>query len=344
MNPLTFGKAKEELGKRLKMCPDDPRVITYANKAVERCMEPAYNDTGKWDGTVVQYEVCLSSGCITWPRQVQTIEAAALCNSPLQIKNEWYQFARYGPGLISDADGCWAGNLLIDAGTAPGFDDIRGTSSKLKLYADISEDAGQYVLVPGYDNNGQRIQTLFGGEWIDGEMIPIPTNPAAPTLSSSFYSSYVKTPIKPVTNGPLRLYEYDTVSAQNVRALAYWEPTEEFPNYRRSRIPGLSKVQCCGQTDTCSLKKVTVQAMLRFIPVARDNDFMLIQSLPALEKMVMAIRKEEDDLIQEAMAYEGAAIRILNNQLSRYQGDGAQVTLQVEGGAMWGSGPVEAFL
>lgn len=344
MNPLTFGKAKADLATLIRCCADDPKVLKFANKATERCLEPAYSQTGKWEGTVIRYEVCLSDDCITWPRQIQTIEAVALCGGPLPIRNEWYEFNAYGPGLIPNDSNCFCGGMLVDRGTAPGFDDIRGKASKIRVYADIAEDAGKTILIPGYDDNGQVIMTQFGGEWIEGERIAIPTNPAVPSISTKFYSSYVKGVIKPPTNGPIRLYEYDTVTVANVRALAYYEPSEEFPNYRRSRIPGLANTQCCGSTDGCSLKKVTVQAMLRFIPVARDDDFMLIQSLPALEKMVQCLLKEERDLIAEAMVYEKAAINILQNQLQRYQGDGAQLTVQVEGGAMFGSGSPLAFL
>jgi hypothetical protein len=45
---------------------------------------------------------------------------------------------------------------------------------------------------------------------------------------------------------------------------------------------------------------------------------------------VMAIRKEESNLIEEAMVYEARAVALLQEELSSFQGDGMVPTVRVQ--------------
>jgi len=62
--------------------------------------------------------------------------------------------------------------------------------------------------------------------------------------------------------------------------------------------------------------------------------------VPALKLMVQAIRKEENNLIQEAVAYEQRAIEVLGDLLSHHIGDGVLPVPKVQsvafgGGEVW---------
>ena len=136
------------------------------------------------------------------------------------------------------------------------------------------------------------------------------------------------------------------------KALAYYEPDETHPEYRRYLIPGLSDVDACcpheddegNECEPCGdddAKEVLVMAKHRFIPVAADNDWLSIGNLNAVKLMVMAIDKEEKNLWQEAGVLEAKAVQALDEELKHVQGDGAQVSLNVVYSAINAPGAVE---
>lgn len=325
---LTVSAARNAIGKAAGLCPTDSRVVDYINEAVQSLLPK-----GKWVGTFQRYVICTNKNCIVWPRQIETPEAMAVCNRPVVIRNEWFEFLENGPGIVSD-ESCMC-RTMLDRGTVCAFNDITvgQTDRKIRVYADVAEDAASVITLQGYDENGQWIRTQVSGTWIDGERVAISTTP---TLSTKYYTRLVRV-IKPVTNGHVRLYEYNTTTSANVQALAVYEPDETLPEYRKSYIPSLG-------TETsgdCQNSKVEVAAKLRYIPVSGDNDFIMLGNLRALVEMTRALRKYESDLINEAQAYEATAVRYLEEELRSHQGDGPVVQFRTQHRAVWGAGWVE---
>lgn len=311
---LRFSDVKSACALVLNLNAADSRVLGYVNQACERLLYQ-----GKWVGTWARYNVCISENCITWPREVETIEAVAFCNTPGVIRNGWYEFLEGGPGLASRS--CGPGLTLIDRGNAVAFDDVTGTGKKLAIYADGTESAGT-VLIRYYDSNGQKVYTTYLGSVIEGEHLTIPA------AGNYTYSTYEVLPngvyevIKPVTNRVIRLYEY-TVSGGALKPLAYYEPDEQVPTYRRSFIPALQ-----GDSD-CSSTSVTITCKLRFIPATGDTSILPIQHLGAVRLACQAVQKEEKNLINEAEAYWGKAEQVLNKQLQHWEGDGVVAPIRV---------------
>lgn len=296
----------------------NPAVIRLINEAQRRLCT-----RGKWLGTIQRYRINVDSANVTWPRQVTAVEAVAFCDDPGVIRNEWYEFLGHGPGQL-DCDSClW--RTLVDRGTAATFRDVTPGQSnrKLRVYADVSESAEAYITIQGYDENGNWIKTQDDeGNWIDGEEILISTTP---TLSSKIYS-YVAKVFKPVTNGPVRVYEYNTTTAANVQLIGYYEPDEETPIYRRSLLPGVMDSPTC---DECENRQITVMVKLRYIPVRNDNDWLMLGNIDATKLAVQAILKERKDLQAEAEGYWGKAIRELEMELREFKGDGATPEIRV---------------
>ncbi len=313
----------------LGLCPSDPRMLEYVNEAMERLMS-----RGKFKGTYQKYRICASSSCITWPRQIETIESLAICDQPVRIRNEWFEFLEFGTGLQSGS-GC--GSQMFDRGTACAFNDIAGVNKKIKVYADVAESAGAKILLQGYDENGAWIRTLVGDEWVDGEYVVLAVSPG--TLSTKIFSSLTGVQ-KPDTNCVVRLYEYNTDDTTQ-RAIAIYEPDETVPQYRRSLIAGLGTGGCCN--SECETKAVTVMAKLRFIPVARDTDYLPIGNLAAVKDMCQSIRKMENNLFEEAKAYEASAVNELERELATYLGDGAAVGMKITGSCQFGE-PVQNLI
>jgi len=324
MNRSTLGTAKDPasgISRVLGLCAIDPRFTSYVNEAQEILLPQ-----GKWRGTYQEFRICTCNGCLTWPREILTIEQAAVCDQPITIRNQWYSYLPFGPG-IQGKKNVVKGLPLIDRGEACTFADMIGIVSKIKVYADVAEAAGSKILLQGNDENGNWIRTLVSGEWVDGEYVTISTTP---TLSTHIFSSLVSVQ-KPLTNGAVRLYAYDTVLLTQY-AIAIYQPDELLPVYRRSFIPGLDRVKgtCCSNPPTpTNVKPVRVMAKLRYIPARLDTDFLLISNIPALKNMCQSIRKREANLFAEADAWEAKAVKLLRQELAEYLGDGAIVPIRM---------------
>ena len=133
---------------------------------------------GLFWGTYQTYQICVSSeGCLTWPRQVASIEALAVNDQPITLRNNWFEYLQTGFGIRSTSNSSEL--QLMDRGRSAVFLDMTDFSSTLQVYSEVDEDASAKLLVQGYDQNGNWIRTLEGSQWIDGEYISIGTTTAA---------------------------------------------------------------------------------------------------------------------------------------------------------------------
>lgn len=326
---LTFSSVKTSIARVLSLNTTDARVAEYASRAQERLLHK-----GKWVGTYGRFRVCVNNSCLTWPREIETIEMAAVCSTPIDVRNEWYEFLGNGPGVSGGDCGC--ANQLLDRGENCAFDDVVGTGNKLAVYCDGTEAAGAKILLRYYNSNGIKVYSTVSGESIEGEYITLPAGGAYA------YSTYEVLPggfydvVKPATLRTVRIYQY-TVATAALKPLAYYEPDETNPVYRRSLVPGIST---CGEAaeDGCSYDTIEIMGKFRHRPVAKDSDSLIIQSAEALRLMVQAIRKEEDNLWDDAAKYEARAEAILSEQLRHWLGDGAVVPIRMVGAETWGGG------
>lgn len=299
------------------------KVLDYINRAVERILYE-----GKWKGTVQTFRICVdSSRCVVWPREIETIEAIAVCRTPYPIRTEWYEFNENGPGIVDD-DACLSG-VLIDRGEVPAFDEVVGTGKKIAVYCDRAEGTGKYIWLNYYTKHGQWATSTVNGEIVDGEQIAIPSTAGIYVYTASEVRPGGLIRVrKDITLGAVRLYEYNTTNGA-LKALAYYQPDEEVPVYRRSLIPDLDD-------DACDQKQVTVRAKLRFIPARTAESFVMIGHREAIRLACKAIKMEEDDRIEEAAHNWAIALRLLNKQLSHYEGDGARPAIQFAPAGVWG--------
>lgn len=325
---LTLGDVRAGIAKVLSLPEDDIRVLRFVNEAQQRL---AYK--GKWQGTLAKYVVTQSAGLITWPRQLETIESAAIDTRPAVVRNRWYEFVESGPGLV-DASGADA-STLVDRGEAVTFSDINSTGNPKKLVFSstaLADDGGMEMLIQGYDADGNWIRTKVNDEYIDGEVVTLPvTGDQGYKVTTVNTFSAISGVQKTLTSGNVKVEEVDTVT--NVtRLIGEYEPSEVRPIYRRSMIPGLS--------DSAA-KTVTVIGKMRFIPAITDSDWLYISYEAALKLMVQAIDKEEKNLLEESFAYEAKAVGLMQDQLSHHLGDGAVAVPRVQGGEVFAGGGVQ---
>jgi len=327
---ITFGDVKaSRIPLSLNIPPNDPRLLQFVNEGVERLLAK-----GKWVGTYQKYQVCVFSGCLTWPRQFETIESLAVCDRPIPVRNEWFEFNEMGWGLRKETDEM--GTQMYDRGTACAFEDIIGRDKKIKVYCDIDQGPTPAILLQGRDENGNWIRTLVSGSYVDGEYV-VPTVTGTLTVNKFTCLTGVQ---KPITSGPIRLYEYSTTFTTQ-RAIAIYEHDETRPVYRRSLIAGLSNIKRCADSTVvdpaCDKKTVTVVAKMAFLPVRLDTDWLLISSIPAIKAICQALRKEENNLWDEAAKYEAKAEMILQEQLNAFLGDNVSIAIRTPDPSIYGA-------
>ena len=377
----TFGSVKTQLARVTQngMCATDPQLLARTNEAQERLL-----NKGLYAGTYGRYSVCVYGGCITLPREFESIIGYNFDGKQAQVYNQWYEFMANGPGISAAGD--W--RRLIDRGYVPCFRSLEA-QKYIKVYTDQAEDSTATILFRGSDTYNDRIQTQENGAYIDGERLNLSAGSGnSSVLVSGFtgdntngngvYAWYTTTNSKPAyknLNGwilnndganwqfldnsslqvdlsadnsnypwqtiyglPLTLTElsrtttnaFRSIDAINKTATKGWvrvyavdpttgsesciailAPDETLPMYRRYAIPGYSNSD--GAT-------VTVLAKRKFIPIVSDDDDLMISNLGALKMMLIAIEKEENNNLDEAMKYEQKAVMLLQEELRETEG------------------------
>lgn len=310
---LILSQIKSPCAKMLPgMTAGDARLVDYINEACERLLWK-----GKWPSCYGSFTIAASNGRIVWPRQIETIERWANNNTPGAVQNDWYEWIETGFGLRDEQCG-YDGLTLIDQGTDCVFANVSVVPGAiLKLKSSVTTDTGSdKVLIQGFDHLGNWVRTLSGGVYVDGEYVALN---GTSYVSTTTQFSRVTGIQKPETDGFVSLWEVDPATGF-LNRLGYYEPTETVPSYRVSLVPGVN--------PDCTPVFVNVMAKLRFIRAAVGTDYVLPPNLAAIKLMIAAIYKEENNLLQEAVGYEASALRVLNEQLNHYLGDGAELVVQ----------------
>lgn len=319
---LTLSQVLPDVAEVLNQNPNSAKVLRYLNRAQEELL-----NQGRWVGTTVKYHICTSSGFVTWPRELATIEAMTVNGHAALVKNQWFEFIEYGADYRDYYyGGAWSfgwnrpTSTALDQGEAISFDDVCGTGNakKLKVYAQATEDPSARILLQFYDGAGNYVRSNDTAEgWVEGEFVAI--NATTPQTTINAVSSWVGVQ-KPVTNGTIRITELDTVTGLE-RTLAIYEPGETNPSYRRTQITSL------GCRTSCS--SVTVIGKTRFIPALKPRDYLCLQSAGAIIAKAKAVYSSDNNNFEAAQYYDARALDLLDKELGAWIGSGGTQTVGV---------------
>jgi hypothetical protein len=283
-------------------------------------------DAGKWWGTYKRLKICASEGCITWPRQVKTVEAIDLCGFGIPIRNSWYEFQENVCAPKISDENCCGQQQLLDRDTVSQFRDF-SDDSYIRLYPASATDDGKQILIQGLDINGVPIRTNTGTEWVEGEYVTL-ASPFVDTVNI-FKGPKLTGVQKPVTNERVRAYSVNaSTSAETL--IATWEPSEEFPQYRRTFLNNLPKCQSnedkCSASDGCETEaedcgNIVLNCIVRlqFVPLVVDSDWLIIECFEAMKMMMKSITTENKEEYDQAEIERGKAFRSIRNELEAYQ-------------------------
>lgn len=312
-------------------CPDDPAVGAAINEACARLI-----DSGKWKDTIRQVAFCHRAGVITMPRNVETILEFADCGVPITVHNQWYEFLPGGPWKMSECNS-WPAMAELGDNFCTAFD-ITG-EMKVRIYNDLSVDDGGHILLQGVNSDGNRVQTLSDGEWVDGEVLVF-NNATPPTTTVTW--TKLEAIQKEYTTGPIRIYQVDPDTNLNAGLLVILDPNDTIPAFRRYYYGGFCPTRC-DDTDTPVERyhPLTFLVKTRFNNLVRDTDIVPITAAGALKNMVMALFYEKTNNRDLADKYEGKALQCLQNELKQFQG--SQVSMKVKIAGFGNYAPVRSF-
>ena len=306
------------------ICQSDPAVVAYANDSCERLlMDQMAPDEGWWGGSVtlnLTASIANHSAYVVTPREIGRLIVTAICQYPVQIRNRFYEYLRFGRGLQPKT--C-AGNVCGGQLQAYERDNVvtlaplLSTPQKIRVYPTDIRDSGLRVLLAGKDQNGQVILTTDPntGTSSPGEYVSIkfPFSDSANTFST------ITGIQKDQTYGPLQFFQVDPVTGQEV-SLSAMEPNEMSASYRRYLVDGIPNQNLCCASPASPLQ-LTAQGRLDFIPVQAETDYLTIPCVPALIEEAQSIRFSKMENGQnQSLFHHARALQLLNGQLDAYEG------------------------
>lgn len=310
----------------LGLCNDNfPAISEYANGAQRRLiMAREAGDEGWW-GTWAEIAfpgVSRLTPYITTPREVARVEKIDVCQRPVPVQNQFYEYLDFGNGRLPKTTRCsgdWHCNpLALTRNSVVTFADQTVFPCTLRVYPSNSVDSGasRRVLFQGLDANNTVIYTQDVLNNVKGVFVTI----NSPFVDTPMTFNQITGIQKDVTQGDIQIFQVDPVTGDET-ALLTMQPSELVAGYRRYYLNSLP-ANCCGNGPITTVTATAI-VKLELIPASVDTDYLLIQNLEALIEESIAIRMSEMDNTnaqQLAAVHHINAIRLLNSEITHYLG------------------------
>ena len=300
-----------------------PGIADIVNAAQQQLLyDPAASDESWW-GTwaEVAFNVSISAPYITLPRHIARLESVVICNQPVALSNQFFEYLRFGNGRMSQ-DRCDCNNQLTAAYTrnnAVTFTDLSSAPQYLRMYITDARDVSKRVLLQGTDANGKVIYSTDNTLEVTGIFVNLETPFATSTLTFESISGIQKD----ITYGQVEFYQVDPTTGDESLLLTM-EPSEETASYRRYYFDKLP-CGCCVDSSSNEDSNVQVNAIakLEFIPVQVDTDYCLLQNAEAIIEgcqMVHYMTSDTPSAKSFGELHRRRAIKLLNGELGHYEG------------------------
>lgn len=308
---------------------DIPEIARYVNTAQQRLLYAPEAGDESWYGTwaEVRLNVSRAAPYITLPREIARLEAITICDKPVPVFNQFYEYMQFGNGRMQRhrLNNVQKIRAAYTRNNEPLFTDVHNGPQLIAIYGlDAADLTGnKRVLVQGFDQNNQPIYTNDGGSTVVGEFVTL-TAPFATTNNQFLRVTGIQ---KDVTAGPVQIFQMSPTTSEQV-LLSTLEPGEQTTSYRRYFFDCLP-CGCCPPPNgpipdsKCLPPQVTAIAKLELIPVVNDTDWLLFQNLEAVIEECAAVRFSEMDNAsaqQQAEIHHKRAVRLLNGELGHYLG------------------------
>lgn len=311
----------------LGLCREDTaRLASYVNEVQERLIQ-AGGETGWWNGWAkVAFDVVRTDPYITLPSQFARIAGMDVCQFPVRIQNEWYEFMDAGVGLQKNFlnDCGWPGLTdSYDRSNVPTAYDLPTTNQYLRVYLTDVRDVGTKFFVNGaIDQNGNAIYTTNVSTEVQGALMVLDYPFVTTSYIVTAFSSVTKVGLNTsgTTYGDIIFKAVDATSGVET-FLSRYTPQESTPQYRRYFIKALP-CNCC-PAATPGIVQVTCMCKYEYRPVVSPSDVLIIGNIPALKMECESIRYGEMDSgegLAMSQIKHKEAIKLLNAELRHYLG------------------------
>lgn len=313
---MILSQARKQLYKSIREARDpyDPVVLETINLILERIYT-----FGKWKRSYVEVSLNQYNGEVTLPRYCQSMLFYRQNRFPCMIKNQWFEWQRWGVGY-RDGENC---NLIESYDKGAGFCSFRDFSSprQLRIKSLEAEDADISVTLQGIDDNDQRIYTTdpYARHPVNGEGVTL----AAGIGDTDFTFKTFTGSIKPVTRGYIEVWTINPDDNSDETMIGVYDPGEEVPDYRRYKV---------GNVDQTNITLYGL-CKLKFVPLQSETDIVIPDNIGALKQAIAALQFEDAvDTDGNSDKYWAKCFSILNSELAQERG-GAQAIPQLNMGA-----------
>jgi len=318
------------------VCTDNvPAIANYVNSAQRRLLYAKEAGNEGWFGTwaEIAFNVSRSAPYITLPRDIARLQAVNICNQPVTVQNQWFEYLTFSNGRLPKNSYCGDGGVIqqvLSRNNVVTFTDMTNSPQYIVAYISDSQDVGKRTLIQGTDMDGNPIYSVDVFNNVTGTFLTF----EYPSVSSTMVMSAVTGIQKDVTVGEVRYYQHDPNTGEEILLLTM-QPSETTASYRRYYLHNLPD-NCC-HTGSETTLQVTAIAKLELIPCRVQTDYLLIQNLEAIIEECQSVRYSEmDTLVAKQMAAERhkQAIGLLNGEQAHYYGlDQAAVNFSPFGSA-----------
>lgn len=305
--------------KVLGICSSDvASVASAANTANRRLLYCREATEDGWYGgfAEVGFDVDPDSPYITAPRGIARLEMINVCQVPVPLHNQYFEYLLWGTGRMRRQ--CGRNNCITAAymrNNAVTFVEMP-TGSYIRIYVTESQDVGKRVLIQGVDTVDNILYSNDGTNRVTGQFLTL----EQPFVTSSFQLSNLTGIQKDITAGDVQFFAVDSVTGDETLLLTM-QPSEQTASYSRYYLNRLPR-NCCNADDTTV--RVTAIAKLDFIPMRVDTDYSLIQNIEALIEEGQSMRYSRiDTMAAKQMAAERhvQAVRLLNGEITHFLGE-----------------------
>lgn len=299
-------------------------IANYVNTAQRRLLYASEGGDEGWWGTwaEVVFNVSRSQPYLTLPREMARIQAITVCDSPVAVQNQFYEYLTFGNGRMPKSPrwrGCDFDNQVYSRNVAPTFIEMASAPQYITAYITDTQDIGKRTLIQGLDTSNNIIYSQDIGNQITGVFLTL----NSPSVTTVMQLNQITGIQKDVTVGPVRYYQHDPNTGDEVLLLTM-QPSETTASYRRYYFNNLP-LNCCSAPGSTQVQ-VTGLVKLDLIPVVSDTDYLLIQNLEAIIEECQSVRySEQDNPSAKQMAQERhlQAVRLLNGELNHFVGKDA---------------------
>ena len=282
-----------------------------------------------WPWTTMLVRARVDRGDFPLPREIESIRAVNVDNSPSTAESAYFQFMSAGPGEAKSWSNGVAPNLE-DRGLFPtmydlpsierpagcAVNDVEWSADGLRLmaFSDKNADSVLSVSLRGRDRNNTPMadESVRIVPW-DGAEGALQGSLSEKPASANLYRQ-LSSWTKPQTAGHVSLYAVDPATSR-MWFLAKAHPNDTAPAWRRYAIRNLP---CCGAN-------VLFLGKIKAIRPAIDSDVMPVQNLAAIKLMIQAISLENSGDLRKAVEFEANATRLLMEQKGDHDESGPRV-------------------